>query len=115
MKRFHVALALGLLLSVAFMLSAQAVYPRVSELDPSTAKAGDAVVVTGQNLDKANVAEVYLSDGEKDTKVAVTDQAAESLKIKVPDSLKAGRFSLVLLTTTKPAKLMVQPVRLTIE
>jgi hypothetical protein len=115
MKLFHVALVLGVLLLAVLVLNAQAVFPRVTALDPATAKAGAEVTATGQNLDKANVAEVYLSDGEKDTKVEVTAQAAESIKIKVPDSMKAGRFSLVLLTTTKPPKLMDQPVRLTIE
>jgi hypothetical protein len=47
--------------------------------------------------------------------VELTGQTATSVKFKVPDAIKPGRFSLVVLTTTKPAKLIDQPVRLTVE
>jgi len=115
MRLSYIPLALAALLVIAFMLSAQEAFPLMTSVDPATAKAGAEVTVAGKNLDKANIAEVYLSDGEKDVKVQVTEQTATSIKIKVPDALKPGRFNLVVLTTTKPAKLIDQPVKLTIE
>jgi hypothetical protein len=115
MKLSFIPLALIGLLITAFMLSAQATFPRMTSVEPTTAKAGVEVTIAGENLDKPNIAEVYLSDGDKDVKVQVTEQTATSMKIKVPDGMKPGRFNLVVLTTTKPAKLIDQPVKLTIE
>ena len=115
MKLSYIALALAGLLIISFTLGAQATFPRMTSVEPATAKAGVEVTVAGENLDKDNIVEVYLSDGDKDSKVVVTGQTATSLKFKVPDGLKPGRFSLVVLTTTKPPKLIDQPVRLTVE
>jgi hypothetical protein len=115
MRLSYIPLALAVLLVISFMLSAQSNFPRMTSVDPATAKSGVEVTVAGENLDKANVAEVYLSDGEKDVKVQMTEQTATSVKFKVPDAMKPGRFSLVVLTTTKPAKLIDQPVKVTIE
>ena len=115
MRLSYIPLALAVLLVISFTLSAQETFPRMTSVDPATAKSGVEVTVAGENLDKANVAEVYLSDGEKDVKVQMTEQTATSVKFKVPDAMKPGRFSLVVLTTTKPAKLIDQPVKVTIE
>jgi hypothetical protein len=115
MRLSYIPLALAGLLVISFMLSAQVTFPRMTSVEPTTAKAGVEVTVAGENLDKANIAEVYLSDGDKDLKVQVTEQTATSVKFKIPDTIKPGRFSLVVLTTTKPAKLIDQPVKLTIE
>lgn len=115
MRLSFILLVLTGLLVISFTLSAQAVFPRMTSVEPATAKAGVEVTVAGENLDKANVAEVYMSDGDKDMKVPLTEQAATSIKFKVPDTIKPGRFSLVVLTTTKPAKLIDQPVRLNVE
>jgi hypothetical protein len=115
MRLSYFPLALVGLLVIASTLGAQATYPRMTSVEPGTAKAGEEVTVAGQNLEKANIAEVYLSDGEKDLKVVLTEQTATVVKFKVPDAMKPGRFSLVVLTTTKPAKLIDQPVKLTVE
>lgn len=84
-------------------------------VDPTSAKAGDILTVAGENLDKANVAQVFLTDGTNDIKVEVTEQTAQSLKVKVPASIKPGRFSLAVLTTGKQPKFITQPVKVTIE
>ena len=115
MRLSFILLVLAGLLVISFTLSAQAIFPRMTSVDPTSAKAGAEVTVTGQNLEKENIAQVYLSDGEKDLKVELTEQTATSIKFKVPGAVKPGRFSLVVLTTTKPAKLIDQPVRLTVE
>lgn len=114
MRLSYIGLALAVFLIFSFTLNAQAVFPRMTTVEPTTTKPGGEVTVHGENLDKANVAEVYLTDGQNDTKVEVLDQTATAVKIRVPASMKAGRFGLVVLTTSKPQRLIEQPVKLTI-
>ena len=89
--------------------------PRMTTVDPGTGRAGDEIVVAGENLEKAQVAKVYLTDGKNDFVVEVTAQDATTLKFKVPAKAPAGRFALMLLTTGKEPKLIEQPVKLTVE
>jgi hypothetical protein len=115
--RLSVVLALALLLALALpqALSAQGAMPKMSTVEPSTGKAGDELTVAGENLDKGNVAEIYLTDGKVDVKLPLVSQAATALKFKVPADAKSGRWSLMLLTTGKDPKLIEQPVKVTIE
>lgn len=104
-----------LLVLTAGVLYAEQAMPRMTAVDPDTAKAGDIITVTGEHLDKSEVVEVYLTDGKKDTKVQVTEQGPASLKIKVPDKMTTGRFALMVLTSGKDPKLIEQPVKVNIE
>jgi hypothetical protein len=115
MRVSYVVPVLLALLAFPFLLSAQATFPRMMTVDPMTAKVGDIVTVAGENLDKENVAEVFLTDGKSDTKVQLTEQAAASIKFKVPDGTKPGRFGLVIRTPSTPPKDYIQPVKVTIE
>jgi hypothetical protein len=96
------------------MLFAQAM-PRMTGVTPDTAKAGAELAVAGENLGKASVAQVFLTDGKNDLKVAVTEQTDKSIKFTVPQAAKPGRFALMILTAGKDAKLIEQPVKVTIE
>jgi hypothetical protein len=87
----------------------------MKSVEPDTAKTGDLLTVTGENLDKANVADVFLTDGKNDFKAEITSQEAGSLKMKVPASAKPGRLALMVLTKGKEPKLIEQPVKVTIE
>jgi len=89
--------------------------PRLATVTPDTAKAGDEITAEGEHLEKANVAELYLTDNKDDLKVAMTAQTATAIKFKVPANVKAGSFNLMILTTGAAPKLLVQPVKLTIE
>jgi hypothetical protein len=108
--RVLLAVSLG-----AVVLLAQGAVPSMKSVDPMTAKVGDELTVTGENLDKTNVAEVYLTDGKNDFKVTITVQEAASIKVKVPANAKPGRLALMLLTKGKDPKLIEQPVKVTIE
>ena len=88
--------------------------PRMSTVEPTSGKKGDVVAVIGENLDKDNVAKVYLTDGKNDTPVEVTEQSATSIKFKIPTA-KAGRLALMILTTGKEPRYIEQPVKVTIE
>jgi IPT/TIG domain len=104
--------ALALFASIAF---AQQAMPRMTTVEPGNGKAGDVLTVAGENLDKAAVDKLYLTDGKNDLEVQVTEQAATSIKFKIPATAKAGRFSLMILTSGKEPKYIEQPVRVTVE
>jgi hypothetical protein len=89
--------------------------PRMTTVDPINGKVGDVITVAGENLEKSQVAKVYLTDGKNDTVLDLTEQTATSIKFKIPAKATVGRFALMLLTTGKEPKLIEQPVKLTVE
>src|SRR5437762_5767686 len=106
---------IALLMLSATIAFAQQAMPRMTTVEPPNGKAGDELTVAGENLTKAVVAKLYLTDGKNDTEVQVIEQTATSIKFKLPASAKAGRFSLMILTTGKEPKYIEQPVRITVE
>ncbi len=86
-----------------------------TSVDPGVGRAGDLLVIQGINLDRANVAALYLTDGNVDIKVAIVAQSATSITFKIPPEAKPGRFALMVLTTGKAPKLIEEPVKLTVE
>ena len=92
---------LPLLAIACLSLHAQQTMPRMTNVEPGNGKVGDILTVSGENLDKAQVAELYLTDGKKDTKVEVTEQTPTSIKFKIPVKATPGRFALMVLTTGK--------------
>jgi hypothetical protein len=101
--------------ALSFELLLGQAMPRLSTVTPDTGKAGDQITTEGEHLEKANVAELYMTDGKEDLKVDMTEQTATTIKFKVPAKVKAGSFNLMILTTGAAPKLLVQPVKLTIE
>lgn len=87
--------------------------PVMKMVDPYTAKSGDVVTVTGVNLGKKIVAEVYLLLGTKQIKLTLTEQTDESLKFTVPQKLEPARYGLMVLTREDPM-LIEQPVKVNI-
>ena len=93
---------------------AQQPAPNVDSVSPTNGKIGVEVTATGQNLQKEVVAKLYLTDGEHDLVVEVTQQTATSIKFKIP-AKATGRMSLMVLTADKDPKLMQLPVKVTID
>ena len=89
--------------------------PRMKTVEPASGKAGDEITISGENLDAKFVKEVYFTDGKNDFKLQVTGQTAESIKVKISDKVKPGRYSLMVLTAEKTPKLIEQPVKCTVE
>ena len=89
--------------------------PSMTVVTPDTAKAGDVVSVEGTNLGKANVAEVYLTDGSKDWKCEIVEQGDSAIKFKVPAKADKGRLALMILTAGKGPKLLELPNKLNVE
>jgi hypothetical protein len=111
MRRYLVSLALGCL----FALSSPAYdgFARMATVEPESGKVGDAVSAKGENLDKSNIAELYLTDGKNDFKAVILEQTGAEIKFKVPKA-QAGRYHLMILTAKKDS-MIEQPVVFTVE
>ncbi|MGH9647070.1 MAG: IPT/TIG domain-containing protein [Bryobacteraceae bacterium] len=88
-------------------------FARVSTVEPDTAKVGDSATAKGENLDKTNVGELYLTNGKNDVKAKITSQSGTEIQFTVP-KVEAGRYHLMILTANK-ASMIEQPVVLTVE
>jgi hypothetical protein len=96
---------------------AQSEMPRMTSAEPANGKAGDVIVVAGENLQKSAVAKVYLTDGKNDIEVVLDSQSEKELKFKIP-AKASGRLALMILTTAKDPKdqkLIEQPVKVQID
>ena len=105
MKNLMLAMMLALCCAVA-LGAADNKMPRMTAVEPDSGKVGDVAVAKGENLEKSVVTELYLTDGKKDVKVVITDQAGASITFKIP-AMKAGRYR--LMTASKSA-MVEQPV-----
>lgn len=84
--------------------------PLFRAVTPDTAAAGDTLTMTGENLDKARVAEVYLTSGQDNFKMQILTQAADKITAKIPANVKLGRLRLMVLTAGLEPKFLEQPV-----
>jgi len=104
-----------LLLMAALMAAvAQTKSARLAAVTPDTGKASAEYSAAGENLSKAGVKELFLTNGKEDIKVEIVTQKEEAIQFKVPASTKPGRYSLMILTADGK-QLVEQPVKLTIE
>lgn len=97
-----------------FVVAAQTPVPRLQTVEPGNGKKGDVLAATGVNLEKTNLAELFLTDGKADVKAEVTEQSATTIKFKVPE-IKPGRYNLMVLTAGGSPRYVEQPVKVTVE
>jgi hypothetical protein len=112
--QMKLSFAISLLVAASFAAHAQQAMPRMASVEPQAGKVGDVLVVTGENLQKDAVVKLFLTDGTNDTPVEIMEQAATTIKFKIPAKAK-GRLALLVLTGGKEPKLIEQPVKVTIE
>lgn len=113
MKRsLNLLLTLALVLP-ALMIAASGV-PMMRTLDKDEAMRGDAVIVSGENLSKASIAELYLTDGKNDVKVSITEQSSTAIKFVVGKDVTFGRYSLMILTAGDQPMFIEQPVKINV-
>jgi sporulation protein YlmC with PRC-barrel domain len=110
MKRFS---AVVLLFAATMMLFGQGTAPRMLSVTPDEGRTEEVYTTTGENLGKAQVKDVFLTNGKDDIKMVIVSQTNESIQFKVPAGTKAGRYSLMVFTTDE-MQYIEQPVRLTI-
>lgn len=108
------AIVVGILWSAAAQSAQNAVIPRLSAVEPMTGKKGDVVTATGVNCQKANLTQLFLTTGTEDVKTEITEQTDTTVKFKIPE-IKAGRYTLMVLTGGTNARLVEQPVKITVE
>jgi len=89
--------------------------PLIRGVEPASGTYGDVFTATGENLEPAQVAALYLTDGKNDIKVVITEQTADAIKFRIPAGMAKGRFALMILTRGKDAKFIEEPVKVTIE
>jgi hypothetical protein len=85
--------------------------PRLTGVTPDTAKAGDTVTATGENLGKGSVVAIFLSDADKDYKVQVIEQTPEKIVFKVAQ-VKPASYNVSIQVRNE---IFIQPVRLTVQ
>jgi hypothetical protein len=109
------SLVVSLLLAVGMAVWAEQPMPKMATVDPMSGKAGDVVVATGENLQKALVAKLYLTDGKNDLTCEMLEQTETTIKFKIPAKAAVGaRLTVMVLTTGKDAKYIEQPVKVEI-
>ena|SRR5579883_1306397 len=108
------SLILTLLIAASFAAWGQPAMPRMVSVDPGNGKVGDVLVVSGENLAKAAVAKVYLTDSKNDFEVTIVEQSDTAIKFKIP-AKATGRLALMVLTSGKDGKLIEQPVKVQID
>ena len=75
------ALSIPLLIALALPAYPQApvALPMATSVEPGEGHVGDLLVIQGVNLDRANVAALFLTDGTIDIKVAIVAQSVTSI------------------------------------
>jgi hypothetical protein len=102
------------LLAGVVLLSSLAVAqnaPQITGVDPASGKVSDTVTVSGNNLGKASVSSVYLSDDKNDYKATIVDQSDDKITMKVPQ-VKPGDYNV---SVQVGDKLFIKPVKFKVE
>jgi hypothetical protein len=85
--------------------------PQVTGVDPASGKVNDDITIAGENLGKATVVAVFLSDDKTDYKATIVDQSAEKIVMKVPQ-VKAGTYNISVQVGTN---ILIKPVKFTVQ
>jgi hypothetical protein len=85
--------------------------PRISSADPTSGKVADTVTLMGENLGKAVVTGVFLSDDKNDYKAEIVDQGDSKIVLKVP-KVKAGQYNFSVQVSTN---IYIEPVHFKVE
>lgn len=88
--------------------------PYLRSVDPMFAKPGDTPVAKGEWIGKAQVAELFLTDGKTDLRMEVVKQTDKEITFRVPLGTPAARYRLAILTVGAEPKLLEQPVFLSV-
>ncbi|HXJ17306.1 MAG TPA: IPT/TIG domain-containing protein [Candidatus Polarisedimenticolia bacterium] len=106
-RRLGLLAAVVLLAPLGFAQGA----PKVTGVDPSAGKVNDTVTVTGEDLDKATVSAVFLSDDKTDYKATIEEQSADKIVARVP-RVKPGNYNVSIQVGNS---IYIQPVLFTVQ
>ncbi len=85
--------------------------PAIRMLDRYYANPGEPVLATGLYLNRRLVAELFLSDGQRDVRAELMKQSDGEIVFRVPD-VPLGRYRIRLLVSGTTPKIVDQPVTL---
>jgi hypothetical protein len=108
--KFSFAIGVLVLLCLAPFVGAQNV-PKVTAVDPGTGKVNDSVTLTGENLGKATVSGVFLSDDKDDYKATLVEQETGKIILKVPQ-VKSGGYNISI---QEGDKILILPLHFTVQ
>ncbi|MEX2300377.1 MAG: IPT/TIG domain-containing protein [Bryobacterales bacterium] len=91
-------------------LTAWAAVPRVTSVEPGFGKNGEELLVNGQNLDSANVTNLFLTAAGEDHEVEIKEQTTETIRFVIPAELALGRYNLTVQTGGLTPAILVQPI-----
>lgn len=103
-----------LTLALPWGLWGQQKMPMLKSLDKTEALRGDVVTVTGTNLGKAMVADLFLTLGGDDVKLKMVEQTDTAIRFEVGATTKFARWGLMVLTAGASPTYMEQPVKLNV-
>lgn len=107
-------LLLLMTLALPLGLLCQDKLPMLKSLDKQEALRGDVVTVTGTNLGKSIVADLFLTLGNDDVKLKILEQTDTTIRFQVGPDTKFARWGLMVLTAGADATYMEQPVKLNV-
>lgn len=114
-RRLNWAVSLVILAAAMIALSGVRVgaqeTARVTGVDPANGKSNDTITISGENLGKAHVAAVFLSDDKDDFKATIVSQENDKIVIKVP-AVKPGSYNVSIQAANA---ILIQPVKFTVE
>ena len=114
-RKFNLAISLLMLAAAMIAFSAARVgaqeTARVTGVDPANGKSNDTITISGENLGKAHVAAVFLSDDKDDFKATIVSQGADKIVIKVP-AVKPGSYNISIQAANA---ILIQPIKFTVE
>src|ERR1700752_1213250 len=85
--------------------------PKITAVAPATGKVNDSVALTGENLGKASVSELFLSEDKADYKATLVEQGSAKIILKVPQ-VKSGGYNISI---QEGDKILILPVRFTVQ
>ena len=91
-------------------LTGWAAVPRVTSVEPGFGKNGEELLVNGQNLDSANVTNLFLTAAGEDHEVEIKEQTADTIRFVIPADLALGRYNLTVQTGGPSPSILVQPI-----
>jgi hypothetical protein len=76
-----------------------------TDLNPTEAKVGQQVTLSGNNLGTDKIKALYVSNDKSDFKAAIVKQADEGITFVVPSAAKSGKYDICLVQVSDPDKM----------
>ena len=109
-----VAVFVAVAVPVLFAANSDDAVPLMRRAEPAIVKAGEAVTVYGQALDRSKVADVMLTTEGLQIEVEVLEQTESFIRFRVPAEVNTGRYYPAVLMV-KESMVLVQPLFITVQ